>query len=76
MKQYQRSLRKIVVKDKVLNLMSRTNEARHIKLHETCECKCRLDTSVCNSKQRWNKDKWRCGYKELIDKRICDKGFI
>ena len=33
--------------------MSRTNEIRHIKWHETCKCKCRLDASVCNKKQRW-----------------------
>ena len=26
---------------KVFNLMSRTNETRHIKWHETCKCKCR-----------------------------------
>ena len=49
-----------VIKDlnvKVFNLMSRTNETRHIKWHETCKCKCRLDASVCNNKQRWNNDK-------------------
>ena len=45
---------------KVFNLMSRTNETRHIKWHETCKCKCRLDASVCNNKQRWNDDKCRC----------------
>ena len=31
---------------KVFNLMSSTNETRHIKWHETCKCKCRLDASV------------------------------
>ena len=31
---------------KVFNLMPRTNETRHIKWHETCKCKCRLDASV------------------------------
>ena len=45
---------------KVFNLMSRTNETRHIKWHETCKCKYRLDASVCNNKQRWNEDKYRC----------------
>ena len=44
---------------RVFNLMSRANEARYIKWHETCKCKCRLDTSVCNNKQRWNDDKCR-----------------
>ena len=61
---------------KVSNLISRTNETRHVNWHETCKCKCRLDGSVCNSKQSWNKDKCRCECKELIDKGICDKGFI
>ena len=56
--------------------MARTNETRHIKWHEICKCKCRLDASVCNSKQRWNKDTCRCECKELIDKGICAKGFI
>ena len=50
--------------------MSRTNETRHIKWHETCKCKCRLDASVCNNKQRWNKDKCRCECKEIIDKLV------
>ena len=61
---------------KVFNLMSRNNETRHIEWQKTCKCKCRLDASVCNSKQRWNEDKCRCECKELIDKEMCDKGFI
>ena len=61
---------------KVFNLMSRTNETRHIKWHKTCKCKCRLDASICNNKQRWNDDKCRYEYKELIGKGTCDKGFI
>ena len=56
--------------------MSRTNETRHIKWHETCRWICRLNKIICNNKQRWNKDKCRCECKELIDKGICDKGFI
>ena len=61
---------------KVFNIMSRNNETRHIKWHETCKCKCRQDASVCNNKQRWNEDKCMCECKELIDKDVCDKGFI
>ena len=56
--------------------MSSTNETRHIKWHETCKCKCRLDKSVCNNKQRWNNDKCRCECKELIDNGRCDKTLI
>ena len=61
---------------KVFNLMSRTNETRHIEWHETCKCKYRLDGSVCNNKQCWNDDNCRCECKELIDKGVSDKGFI
>ena len=37
---------------KVFNQISRTNETRYVSWHETCKCKCRLDASVCNNKQR------------------------
>ena len=37
---------------------------------------CRLDSSVCNNKQRQNKDKCRCRFKELINKGIYNNGFI
>ena len=50
---------KNIINVKVFDLMSRTNETRHIKWHETSKCKCRLDASVCNNKQSWNKDKSR-----------------
>ena len=61
---------------KVFNLMSQTNETKHIKWHETCKCICRLDRIICNSKQKWNEDKCRCECKDLIDKGVCDKRFI
>ena len=61
---------------KVFNLMSRTNETRHIKWHETCKWECGLNSIVCNNKQRWNKDKCRCECKELIDKGVYDEGHI
>ena len=50
--------------------MSRTNETKNIKWHETCKCECRLDSIVCNDKQLWNKDKCWCDCKELIDKGV------
>ena len=56
--------------------MSRINETRFVIWHETCKCVSRLDRIICNNKQRWNKNKCRCEYKELIDKGTCDKGFI
>ena len=38
------------LKLKVFNLMSRTDET--YKWHGTCKCKCRLDVTVYNNKQR------------------------
>ena len=35
---------------KFFNLISRTNETRHIEWHETRKCKCRIDASACNNK--------------------------
>ena len=61
---------------KVFNLMSRTNETRHIEWHETCKCKCRLDANVRNNKQLWNNKKCKCECNELIDKGTCDTGLI
>ena len=62
---------------KVFNLMSRINETRQIIWHETCKCVCRLNSAVCNSRQIWNEDKWRCECKgDLVNKMVCDKGDI
>ena len=63
-------LTKLKTNVKVFNLLSRTNETRHIKWHKTCKCKCN------NNKQRWNDDRCICECKELIDKGTCDKRFI
>ena len=56
--------------------MSRTNETRPIKWHETCKYKYRLDASVCNNKQRCNNDKCRCECEELIDKGIFERVYL
>ena len=61
---------------KVFNLISFTNQAKHIEWHKTCKCKCRSNLNVCNNKQRWNEDKCRCECRKLVDKKRCDKGFI
>ena len=56
--------------------MPLTNKTRSIKWHETCKCICRLIEIICNIKQRRNKDKCRCDCRELIDKGVCDKGYV
>ena len=48
---------------KVFNLVSESNEIRRTEWHETCKCKCRFNSRVCNNKQRWNDNKCRCEWK-------------
>ena len=62
---------------KVFNVISRINEARQIMWHEICKCVCRLTSALCNSRQIWNEDKFRCEYNEdLINKMVFDKGYV
>ena len=51
---------------------------RFIVQHEPCEfkCKCRLNKSVCKSKQKWNRDECRCECKELDDLGSCEKDYM
>ena len=76
---YARSCVPDVVKNinvNVFSLMSWSNQTKQIKWHRSCKCECKLNSSVCNNKQKWNKDKCRCECKELVYKQKCNKGFI
>ena len=57
----------------VFNLMSRVNETRFLVQHESCECKCGLNESVCNSVQKWNYEECRCVCKESDKLGSCKK---
>ena len=49
---------------KVYNFFMRLNEARNVLWHESCKCVCRLNSSICNSKQIWNSDTCKCDCNE------------
>ena len=69
----------VVVKSmnlKAFNLIPWSNQTKQIKWHESCKCESKLNSSACNYKERWNKDKCRCECKKLFDKQECNKGFI
>ena len=61
---------------KVFNLMSGVNETRFLVEHESFECKCELNESVCNSKQEWNHDECQCECKGLDDWSSCEDDYI
>ena len=61
---------------KVYNFLMRLNETRNVLWHESCKCVCRLNSSVCNSKQIWNSDACRCDCNEDFAGIInCTKGY-
>ena len=62
---------------KVYNFLMRLNETRNVLWHESCKCVCRLNSSLCNSKQIWNSDTCRCDFNEDFAGIIsCDKGYM
>ena len=61
---------------KVYKFLMRLNETRNVLRHESCKCVCRLNSSVCNSKQIWNSDTCRCDCDEDFAGIIsCDVGY-
>ena len=61
---------------KVYNFLMMLNKTRNVLWHESCKCVCRLNSSVCNSKQIWNSDTCKCDCNEDFAGIIsCDKGY-
>ena len=61
---------------KVYNFLMMLNETRNVLWHESCKCVCRLNSSVCNSKQIWNSDTCKCDCNEDFAGIInCIKGY-
>ena len=56
--------------------MLKVNETRFFAQSQSYECKCRLNESVCNSKQKWNHDEWQCERKELKDWGSCKNDYM
>ena len=55
----------------------RLNETRNVLWHESCKCVCRLNSSVCNSKQIWNSDTCSCDCNEdFAGIMTCNKGYM
>ena len=62
---------------KLYNFLMMLNETRNVLWHESCKCVCRLNSSVCNSKQIWNRDTCRCNCNEDFANIInCTKGYM
>ena len=47
----------------IFNIITRINEPKILAKDISCECKYKFDGRKFNSNQKWNNDKFRCGYK-------------
>ena len=62
---------------KVYYFLMRLNETRNVLWRKSCKCVCRLNSSLCNSKQIWNSDTCRCDCNEDFAGIInCTKGYL
>ena len=39
---------------KVFNMITNRNETKTMLKHISCDCKCKLNSTTCNSNQKWN----------------------
>ena len=69
-----------IIKDvnmKVDNFLLRLNETLNVLWHASCKYVCRLNSSVCNSKQIWNSDTCNCDCNEdFAGIMTCNKGYM
>ena len=49
---------------------------RFLVQYQSCECKCTLSKSLCNSKKKWNNDECWCLCKELDDWVSCKDDYM
>ena len=62
---------------KVYNFLMKLNEIRNVLWHESCKCVCRLNSSVCNSKQILNSDTCSCNCNEdFAGIMTCNKRYM
>ena len=54
-------------------MITRINESKTLTKHMSCECKCKLDGTKCNSNQQWNNDICQCQCKKH---HISEKDYV
>ena len=57
---------------KAFNMIANKNEAKTMTKHISCGCKCKFNSTTCNSNQKWNDKTCQCEYKNY---RQCKKDY-
>ena len=64
------------INTKIYHFLMRLNETRNVLWHKSCKCVCKLNSTVCNSKQIWNSNTCRCDCNEDFAGTInCNIGY-
>ena len=45
---------------KAFNILTNKNEAKTMTKHISCDCKCKFNSTSCNSNQKWNNETCQC----------------
>ena len=45
---------------KAFNMITNKNEAKAMTEHISCDCKCKFNSTTCNSNQKWNNKTFQC----------------
>ena len=57
---------------KAFNMITNKNEAKPMTKHISCDCKCRFNSTGCNSNQKWNNKICQCECKNCC---TCNKDY-
>ena len=57
---------------KSFNVITNKNEAKTMAKHILCDCKCKFNSTACNSNQKWNNKTCQCERKNY---RKCKKDY-
>ena len=55
---------------KVFNTITNKNEAKAMTEHISCDCKCKFNSTTCNSNQKWNNKTCQCECKNYCKCKI------
>ena len=58
---------------KAFNIKTNKDEAKAMTEHISCDCKCKFNSTTCNSNQKWNNKTCQC---ECKNYRVCQKDYI
>ena len=57
---------------KAFNMITNRNEAKRLIKHISCDCKCKFNSTTCNSNQKWNNKTRQCECKSYC---TCKKDY-